>query len=43
VQGWFHAAGLKPGASEAIASGGDKLTVKVWLAQATAKAQAEAA
>jgi ArsR family transcriptional regulator len=43
VQGWFQAAGLKSGASEAIASGGDKLTVKIWLAQASAKSQAEAA
>jgi ubiquinone/menaquinone biosynthesis C-methylase UbiE len=43
VQGWFQAAGLKPLANEAIAAGKNKLTVKLWLAQAAAKAQAEAA
>ncbi len=43
VQGWFHAAGLKPLASEAITAGKDKLTVKIWLAQANAKSRAEAA
>ena len=43
VQGWFHAAHLKPIASEAIAAGKNKLTVKIWLAQANAKARAEAA
>ena len=43
VQSWFHAAGLKPLASEAIVTGKDKLTVKLWLAQASAKARAEAA
>ena len=43
VQGWFHAAGLKPLASEAIVAGRDKLTVKLWLAQSSAKARAEAA
>ncbi len=43
VQGWFQAAGLKPLASEAIAAGKDKLTVKLWLAQISAKARAEAA
>jgi ArsR family transcriptional regulator len=43
VQGWFQAAGLKPLANEAIAAGKNKLTVKIWLAQAAAKAQAEAA
>ena len=34
VQGWFQAAGLQSLASEAIATGKDKLTVKIWLAQA---------
>jgi ubiquinone/menaquinone biosynthesis C-methylase UbiE len=43
VQGWFQAAGLKPLANEAIAAGKNKLTVKLWLAEAAAKAQAEAA
>lgn len=43
VQGWFAAAGLKPLASEAISGARDKLTVKLWLAQANAKAKAEAA
>jgi ArsR family transcriptional regulator len=43
VQGWFHAAGLKPAVSESVASGGEKLTVKIWLAQASARARAEAA
>jgi len=43
VQGWFHAAGLKALASEAIVAGKNKLTVKLWLAQASAKARAEAA
>lgn len=43
VQGWFHAAGLKSIASEAIApghghahSGGEKLIVKIWVAANTA-------
>ncbi len=43
VQGWFAAAGLQPLASEAISAGDDKLTVKLWLAQANAKSKAEAA
>jgi ubiquinone/menaquinone biosynthesis C-methylase UbiE len=43
VQGWFAAARLKPLASEAIAAGKDKLTVKLWLAQAETKEKAEAA
>jgi ubiquinone/menaquinone biosynthesis C-methylase UbiE/DNA-binding transcriptional ArsR family regulator len=43
VQGWFAAAGLKPLASEAIAAGKNKLTVKLWLAQSAAKSRAEAA
>jgi ArsR family transcriptional regulator len=38
-----QAAGLKPLANEAIAAGRNKLTVKIWLAEAAAKAQAEAA
>jgi ArsR family transcriptional regulator len=40
VQGWFEAAGLKPLASEAIAPSSAnaqaKLTVRIWLAEATA-------
>lgn len=43
VQGWFQAAGLKSATAESIASGDDKLTVKVWLAQSLAHAKAEAA
>ena len=43
VQGWFHAAGLNPRASEAIASGKGTLTVKLWLAEAGAGRRAEAA
>jgi ArsR family transcriptional regulator len=44
VQGWFAAAGLKPLASEAIAAAGqDELTVKLWLAETSAKTKAEAA
>jgi ubiquinone/menaquinone biosynthesis C-methylase UbiE len=43
VQGWFQAAGLKPLASDAISAGKDKLTVKLWLAQAHARSRAEAA
>jgi SAM-dependent methyltransferase len=46
VKGWFEAAGLRPLASETIAprDGHDeKLTVKLWLAQASAKSRAEAA
>jgi ArsR family transcriptional regulator len=43
VQGWFAAAGLKPLASEAISAGDEKLTVKLWLAEAAAGAKAEAA
>jgi SAM-dependent methyltransferase len=46
VQGWFHAAGLKPVASEAIAPQKglkEKLTVKIWLAANPARARAEAA
>lgn len=43
VQGWFAAAGLKPLASEAIAAGKNKLTVKLWLAQSLARSRAEAA
>jgi ArsR family transcriptional regulator len=43
VQGWFAAAGLKSLASEAISAGKNKLTVKIWLAQANAKSRAEAA
>jgi SAM-dependent methyltransferase len=37
VQGWFHAAGLKPQASEAIAphkGSKEKLTVRIWRASA---------
>jgi len=44
VHGWFQAAGLKPLAGEAVAQHSkEKLTVKIWLAQASAKARAEAA
>jgi ArsR family transcriptional regulator len=43
VQGWFRAAGLSSDASETIASGTEKLTVKIWLARSKAKARAEAA
>jgi ubiquinone/menaquinone biosynthesis C-methylase UbiE len=46
VQGWFQAAGLKSIASEAIAphkGPKEKLTVKIWLAQNSARARAEAA
>jgi ubiquinone/menaquinone biosynthesis C-methylase UbiE len=43
VQSWFQAAGLKPLANEAIPAGKNKLTVKLWLAEAAAKVQAEAA
>ncbi len=46
VQGWFQAANLKALASESIAphvQSKEKLTVKIWLAQVSAKARAEAA
>lgn len=43
VQSWFQAARLKPLANEAIAAGKNKLTVRLWLAEAAAKVQAEAA
>lgn len=46
VQGWFHTAGLKLTASEAIAPPADakeKLIVKIWLGQSLAKNRAEAA
>jgi len=43
VQGWFAAAGLKPIASEAIAAGKDKLTVKLWLAESATGEKAVAA
>jgi ubiquinone/menaquinone biosynthesis C-methylase UbiE len=46
VQGWFQAAGLKLTASEAIAppaEATEMLTVKIWLGQSQAGAQAEAA
>ncbi len=44
VQGWFAAAGLTALASEAIAGAArDKLTVKLWLAQAQTKEKAQAA
>jgi ArsR family transcriptional regulator len=41
VQGWFEAAGLEPQTSEQVTS--DKLTVKIWLALAPARARQEAA
>jgi len=44
VQGWFQAAGLKSLASETIAAHKkEKLTVKLWLAQAAPRSRAEAA
>jgi ArsR family transcriptional regulator len=44
VQGWFSAAGLKSVATESIAAHkGQKLTVKLWLAQTAPRARAEAA
>ncbi|MBV9331561.1 MAG: methyltransferase domain-containing protein, partial [Alphaproteobacteria bacterium] len=43
VQGWFQQARLKPRASEAIASGSAALTVKLWLADISSRARAEAA
>jgi ubiquinone/menaquinone biosynthesis C-methylase UbiE len=46
VQGWFAQAGLKAMAAEAIAphtGSREQLTVKIWLAEAEAKAKAEAA
>lgn len=46
VQGWFQAAGLKFLAGEAIAphkGSREKLTVKIWLASAPARARAVAA
>jgi ArsR family transcriptional regulator len=43
VQGWFAAGGLTPLANEAIAAGKDKLTVKLWLAEAARGEKAVAA
>ncbi|HWA89816.1 MAG TPA: metalloregulator ArsR/SmtB family transcription factor [Rhizomicrobium sp.] len=44
VQGWFAAAGLKSIASETIAAHrGQKLTVKIWVAQSAPNAKAQAA
>ncbi len=46
VQGWFQAAGLTMAANDAIAppaEATDMLTVKIWLGQSQAGAQAEAA
>lgn len=46
VQGWFQAAGLKLAANDAIAppaGANGMLTVKIWLGQAQAGTQAEAA
>jgi ArsR family transcriptional regulator len=44
VQGWFQAAGLKALAGETIAAHrGQKLTVKIWVAQSLPRARAEAA
>jgi len=44
VQGWFQAAGLKPLAGETVASHRrEKLSVKLWLAQAMPRTRAEAA
>jgi len=43
VQGWFHAVGLKPLATEALAprGGAQKLTVSVWLAEAPRAARGQ--
>jgi len=45
VEGWFSAAGLVSAGSETVAPGGpgEKLTVKLWLATAKARAKKEAA
>ena len=45
VEGWFSAAGLTSAGSETIAprAPGEKLTVKLWLATAKARAKKEAA
>jgi SAM-dependent methyltransferase len=45
VEGWFAAAGLASAGSETIApqAEGEKLTVKLWLASAQARARKEAA
>ena len=45
VEGWFSAAGLSSAGNETIAPGapGEKLTVKLWLATAKARAKKEAA
>jgi demethylmenaquinone methyltransferase/2-methoxy-6-polyprenyl-1,4-benzoquinol methylase/ArsR family transcriptional regulator len=45
VEGWFAAAGLAGAGTETIApqAAGEKLTVKLWLATAKAKAKKEAA
>ena len=45
VEGWFSAAGLVSAGSETIAprNSGEKLTVKLWLALAKARAKKEAA
>ena len=45
VQGWFHAAGLKPLTAETVAGHGakEKLTVKLWLATRPSLRKAEAA
>jgi len=45
VEGWFAAAGLSNACAETIApqGAGEKLTVKLWLASAKAKAKKEAA
>jgi ArsR family transcriptional regulator len=45
VEGWFAAAGLSNAGAETIAprSQSEKLTVKLWLATAKAKAKKEAA
>jgi ArsR family transcriptional regulator len=43
VRSWFEAAGLHARASESISPGSGKLTVKLWLAEASAGKRAEAA
>ncbi|HEY1632628.1 MAG TPA: metalloregulator ArsR/SmtB family transcription factor [Rhizomicrobium sp.] len=43
VQAWFHAAGLKAVASEAIAAGHGKLIVKLWTGASAARPRAKEA
>jgi ubiquinone/menaquinone biosynthesis C-methylase UbiE/DNA-binding transcriptional ArsR family regulator len=43
VQGWLHAARLKPQGIDSIIAGRDKLTVKLWIARASSRARTEVA